>query len=203
MNHFETPSQIAPVLIQLLRGVLYRDRQEQLWQSLIDFQAAAHDYFGIIGLELIIDESEGYAFLRQREPERDDTVDSEQQTLPRLVQRRPLSYAVSLLCVLLRKRLVEQDAGGGEARVILSRDQIIDMMRVFLPGKGNEAKSIDQINRHINKVIEYGFLRRLKGQEDQFEVRRIIKALVTADLLVELDHKLAQYSEYADIAADE
>ncbi len=203
MTHFETPTQIAPVLIQLLRGVLYRDRQEQLWQSLIDFQAAAHDYFGVIGLELIIDESEGYAFLRQREPEGDETVESEQQTLPRLVQRRPLSYPVSLLCVLLRKRLVEQDAGGGEARVILSRDQIIDMMRVYLPGKSNEAKRIDQINRHINKVIEYGFLRRLKGQEDQFEVRRIIKALVTADLLAELDHKLAQYSEYTEIAADE
>lgn len=203
MTHFQTPPQIAPVLIRLLKGVVYRDHQEQQWQSLIDFQAAVHDYFTVIGLELIIDESEGYAFLRQSELEREDIEDSEQQTLPRLVQRRPLSYPVSLLCILLRKRLVEQDASGGETRVILSRDQIIDIMRVYLPGKGNEAKSIDQISRHINKVIEYGFLRRLKGQEDQFEVRRIIKALITADLLVELDHKLAQYIEYIETAADE
>ena len=194
MNSFETTPQVAPVLIQLLKGVLYRDRQESLWQPLIDLQAAVRDYFKVIGLDLVLDEVEGYAFLRQHEPEPDD----DRQELPRLVQRRPLSYPVSLLCVLLRKRLVEQDAGGGESRVILSRDQIIDMMKVFLPERGNEAKTIDQINRHINKVVEFGLLRQLKGQDDRFEVRRIVKALVTADLLAELERKLAQYREYGE-----
>jgi len=34
--------------------------------------------------------------------------------LPRLVQRRALSFPVSLLLALLRKKLAEFDAGGGE-----------------------------------------------------------------------------------------
>ncbi len=190
----EFPQQIGPLLIQLLKGVLYREREEQLWQTLIDLQAAVRDYVRIIGLELLLDEAEGYAFLRQGDMEQDEASEG----LPRLVQRRQLSYPVSLLCVLLRKRLVEQDAGGGETRVILSREQIIEMMRVFLPEKGNEARTIDQINRHINKVVEFGFLRKLKDQSDQFEVRRIIKALVTADLLTELDQILARYSAYVE-----
>ncbi len=194
MTGFELPQQIGPVLIQLLKGVLYREREELLWQTLIDLQAAVRDYVGVIGLELLLDEAEGYAFLRQRDMEQDEGAES----LPRLVQRRQLSYPVSLLCVLLRKRLVEQDAGGAGTRVILSREQIIEMVRVFLPERGNEAKAIDQINRHINKVVEFGFLRRLKDQSDQFEVRRIVKALVTADLLTELDRILVRYSEYVE-----
>ena len=194
----ETPDQIhaatnaAAVLIHLLKGVLYRDQHETQWQTLEHYLAAVRDYFAVIGLELVLDEAEGYAFLRQREP-----ADEEEDPLPRLVQRRQLSYPVSLLCVLLRKRLVEQDAGGGETRIVLSREQIVEMMRVFLPAKGNEAKTIDQINRHINKVIEFGFLRQLKGQDNQFEVRRIIKALFSADWLADLQGKLAQYEQYA------
>jgi len=108
-----------------------------------------------------------------------------------------LSYPVSLLCVLLRKRLVEQDAGGGETRVVLSREQMVEMMRVFLPAKGNDAKTIDQINRHINKLVDFGFLRSLKGQDNQFEVRRIIKALFSADWLADFQGRLEEYKQHA------
>ena len=66
-------------------------------------------------------------------------------------------------------------------------------MRVFLPGKGNEAKQMDQIARHINKVVEYGFLRPLGGQEGQYEIRRILKALVDADWLADFDRRLEEY----------
>lgn len=190
----EHPPQLSPVLIHLLKAVLYRDQQEVLWQALLDLQAQVRDYFSVLGLELVLDESEGYAFLRQREAE----YGAEQEPLPRLVQRRQLSYPVSLLCVLLRKRMVEQDAEGGAIRVILSRQQIIDLLQVFLPARGNQAKTVDQINRHINKVVEYGFLRPLQGQQDQFEVRRILKALVNADWLADLDHKLEEYRAYGD-----
>jgi len=192
-DHNHAATNAAPVLIHLLKGVLYRDQHETQWQTLEHHLAAVHDYFSVIGLQLIVDEAEGYAFLRQREPAED-----EETPLPHLVQRRQLSYPVSLLCVLLRKRLVEQDAGGGETRVVLSREQMVEMMRVFLPAKGNDAKTIDQINRHINKLAEFGFLRPLKGQDNQFEVRRIIKALFSADWLADFQGKLEEYKQYAE-----
>jgi Domain of unknown function (DUF4194) len=187
----DVQSRLGAVLIQLFKGVLYRDRNELLWQALLDQQSAARDYVSVIGLDLLLDEGEGYAFLRQRD------TDAEEGGLPRLVQRRALSYPVSLLCVLLRKRLVEQDAAGGETRVILSREQIVEMMRLFLPEMGNEAKQIDQIGRHINKVVDYGFLRPLKGQEGQYEIRRILKALVDADWLADFDRRLEEYRVHA------
>lgn len=103
--------------------------------------------------------------------------------------------------MLLRKKLIEQDATGGETRVILSRAQIVDMLRVFLPESSNEAKTFEQIESHIRKVIDYGFLRRLKGDEERYEVRRIIKALVDADWLGDLNQKLETYRSHADTLA--
>ncbi len=178
------------MLIHLFKGVLYRDQQLESWQNLLDLQSQVRDYVRVIGLELMLDEAEGYAFLQQRQET------DEEQLLPRLISRRQLSYPVSLLCILLRKRLVEQDAGGGESRTILGKQQIIEMMRVFLPDQDNEAKLVDQIGRHINKLVEYGFLRKLQGQKDQYEVRRIIKALVNADWLGKIDSRLESYQDY-------
>ena len=45
----------------------------------------------------------------------------------------------------------------------------------------------------MNKVAELGFVRRLRGQERMFEVRRILKAFVDAQWLAEFDQRLAAY----------
>ena len=96
---------------------------------------------------------------------------------------------MSLLLALLRKKLAEFDASGGETRLVLTRDNIVDLIRLFLPDSSNEAKLVDQIERHLNKVVELGFLRRLKSttpeRQPSFEVRRIIKAFVDAQWLAE------------------
>jgi len=201
MNAFlNLPRQLSRVLIQLCKGVLYADKTPELWRDLLTWQAGAHDYFAVLGLQVHIDENEGYAFLQQRPAEEEET-DEDSTPLPRLIQRRQLSYPVSLLCVLLRKKLIEQDASGGETRVILSRAQIVDMLRVFLPESSNEAKTVEQIESHIRKIIDYGFLRRLKGDDERYEVRRIIKALVDADWLGDLNQKLEVYRSHADTLA--
>ncbi len=174
-DSFNLPRAASVVIIHLFKGVLYQDQRPEQWRDLLQNQAAVSDYVAAIGLQLYLDEAEGYAFLRQR-PEGTDE-EEETEPLPRLVQRRPLSYPVSLLCVLLRKKLVELDAAGGETRLILSRDQMVEMLRVFLGERSNEAKLVDQIDGHIAKVADFGFLRRLKKDEDNYEARRIIKAL--------------------------
>jgi hypothetical protein len=197
MSGFELAPRAAPVLIHLLRGVIYRDQHEDLWQTLLALQAVARDYFRVIGLDLFVDEGEGYAFLRQREPD-----PAEAEPLPRLVARRPLSHGLTLLCVLLRRRLVELDAGGGDTRLVLGREQMVEMLRVFLPASGSEARMVERIHRHINRLVEYGFLRPLKGEGERYEVRRILTALVDAQWLTELEARLAASSGDAQAAQD-
>lgn len=181
---------------QLMKGVVYRDTHEVPWRHLLQLQPQVRDYVAVIGLTVVIDEAEGYAFLRSRpEDEADD-----QLPIPRLIARRSLSLYVSLLLALLRKKLAEFDASNGDTRLMLSRDQIVDMLRVFLPASSNEARLVDQIDTHIGKVVDLGFLRRVSGQESVFEVRRIVKAFVDAEWLAGFDEQLARYA--AELSGD-
>nr|VFJ43581.1 MAG: protein of unknown function (DUF4194) [Candidatus Kentron sp. FM]VFJ44378.1 MAG: protein of unknown function (DUF4194) [Candidatus Kentron sp. FM]VFK06254.1 MAG: protein of unknown function (DUF4194) [Candidatus Kentron sp. FM] len=192
----QTPD-LSRVLITLMKGVLYREGNPRMWQALLDLQARVSDYAGVLGLDLVLDEAEGYAFLRQRAADKD----GEDGALPRLVTRRPLGFAVSLLLALLREKLLEADAKGGDVRLILGRDQIADMMQLFLPESTNQVKMMDRLDSHMDKVVEMGFLKRLPGQEEQFEVRRILKAFVDAQWLGEFERRLSQYRSHLEGAA--
>jgi hypothetical protein len=185
-----TTANLSPVLIALMKGITSRDDDPALWQALLELQARVREFVAVLGLELILDEAEGYAYLKQRaaaegEPE-----------LAKLVARRQLGYPVSLMLALLRKKLAEFDAGSGESRLILSAEQIADLVRLFLADTANEAKLMDRVDSDIKKIVELGFLRKLRGSEDRFEVRRILKSFVDAQWLSEFDRRLADYKAH-------
>ncbi|HEX9399456.1 MAG TPA: DUF4194 domain-containing protein [Anaeromyxobacter sp.] len=172
-----------------MRGVLDREEDPAAWQALLQLVARVREFVGVMGLELVVSEAEGHAFLRQR-----PATEGEPE-LPRLVARRHLGYSVSLLLVLLRKKLAELDAGGGETRLILSRAEMADLVRLFQEERTNEARATDRVDADIAKVVELGFLRKLRGQEDSFEVRRLLKSFVDAQWLDAFERKLARYRE--------
>jgi Domain of unknown function (DUF4194) len=187
---------LSLAVTQLMKGVVYRDAHERAWGHLIQLQSQARDYVAVLGLEVVIDEAEGYAFLRQRPDEPDEPeADADRVPLPRLIPRRSLSFHVSLLLALLRKRLAEFDAQGGDTRLILTREQIAEMVRLFLPASSNEARLTDQIDSYLHRAAELGFLRQVKGSEQAYEVRRILKAFVDGQWLADFDRRLAEYEE--------
>ncbi len=185
------------VLVSLMKGVVHAEDAPKTWQALLDLQARVRDHVAPLGLELILDDAEGYAYLRQR------PVGEGEAELPRLVPRRPLGFQVSLLLVLLRKKLAESDAQGDSTRIILSRAQIADLLRVFLPNSSNEARLMDRLDANVNKIVEMGFLRRLRGRDGELEVQRILKAFVDAHWLTEFDRRLAAYAEHLKDEAGE
>lgn len=187
----DNSTDLSMVVVSLLRGVLYQEEKFEVWNGLLNLQAAVRDYVAVLGLELILDEAEGYAFLRSR-PEDEEKIEA---AIPRLVRRQPLSFPVSLLLALLRKKLAEFDATGGETRLILAASDIAELIRVFLPAGSNEAKLVDQVDTHLGKVVKLGFLRPLHGQKQMFEVRRILKAFVDAQWLTEFDQRLDLYRQ--------
>ncbi len=205
--NFVTGNELSAVVVPLLKGVVYQADDASRWSILLTLQSKVRDFVAVLGLELALDEAEGYAFLQSQ---RETTEDSPGQNLPRLVARRPLSFPVSLLLALLRKKLAEFDASGGDTRLVLTRDQIVELIRIFLPESSNEAKLIDQIESHLNKIIELGFVRRLKssgpsqnGQGPVFEVQRILKAFVDAQWLADLDTRLAAYQAHLEMAPED
>ena len=178
---------VAAAIIRLMQGVVYRTVDEDTWLTLERLGAGVRDHFATIGVDVVIDDTEGYAYLRSR-PETEG-----EEALPRLVRRRALTYNVSLLLVLLRKRLVEFETSGGEGRLVLSTDQIVELLRLFQAESTNDARVVDQAETTIKKAAELGFLRPLRGQRDHWEVRRILKAYVDAQTLSDFAAKLREY----------
>lgn len=183
----DSSDQRSVVLIALMKGVIYRENAAAVWQSLQALQAHVRDYVAVLGLELILDDNEGYAYLRQR------VATDGAPELPRLVPRRPLGYPVSLLLALLRKKLAESDATSGDTRLIVTRDDIVELIRLYMPDTANEARVMDRLETHVKRVVELGFLRRMEGRDDHYEVMRILKTFVDAQWLQSFNDRLAEY----------
>jgi hypothetical protein len=191
------PNSLSVVIISLMKGVTDRDSDPALWQSMLGLEARVRDHVSVLGLDLILDEAEGFAYLRQK-----NTKEGEPE-IPKLVQRRQLGYQVSLLLALLRKKLVEFDASSGDARLILSRGDMVEMMRVFLPDTANQVRLTERIDANISRIVEMGFLRRLRTANDSYEIRRIIKAFVDAQWLSEFEQRLAAYRTHLSNETDQ
>lgn len=180
------PSDLSLVVIQLFKGPLYRDGNEKLWDAMARLRSRVSDFVGTLGLVLEVDESDGYAFLRSRPDDGDAPY-------PRLVVRHTLPYHVSLLLALLRKRLAEFDATSSEARLVLTREQVVELMRVHLADSSDEVKATRAVDTYLKRIEELGFVQRLRGDEERFEVKRILRAFIDGQWLADFDARLDDY----------
>jgi hypothetical protein len=194
--HASTLLPYAAVVLKLLSDVLYHNDKE--WSDLLTHQHNVRQHFAAIGLSLYLDEAEGFAYLTQPDSMQDGD-ESIAGRLPRLVRRTRLSYQATLLCVLLRDELQRFDAHEPEqTRLILTRPQIRDLLYDFYAERTDMLQVENKINGTITQVAQAGFLRHLTNSEqEQYEVRRILKAKISADLLVEIHTSLAAHIETA------
>ncbi|MCB1632845.1 MAG: DUF4194 domain-containing protein, partial [Pseudomonadales bacterium] len=169
------------------------------WQHVHRLRPQLIDHMAVLGLDVIVDEAEGWAYLRAR-------PDDPEQPLPRLIPRHKLSLPQSLLLALLRKALLEFDATDGVGRLVLSRERIVADLRTFLADSPNEARLVDQVDATIGKVVDLGYLRPVKGSSGanaEFEVRRIIKAFIDGQWLHEFDARLQEYAVSLGVIQDQ
>ena len=178
-------------LISLLKGIVY-DHQREVWDNLIHYEPEVKKYFAALGLDVWLDRGEGYAYLQQKELE-------DGQDVPKIAEKRQLNFHVSLLCLIIRKYLLEQDAQGGMPRPMIYHQDIVSRMKLFLPEGPDEAKQEDKILTTINRVIEIGFLRKVEDGSNSYEIHRIIKGFVNADVIDDTLKRLENYAKEKDI----
>lgn len=187
----ETTSTIppyAPIIVRLFQTVIY-DEDRKTWQNLITYQRPIRDYFATIGVELHLNEQDGFAFISQPD-------EMEGQKVPRLVRRIPLSYDVSLLLVILREVLEEFDVQNTDSRTLfITNKELKERIELFFEDKSDKVKLLEKFDVFINAVVNLGFLkeREVKGYEENvktYEVRRIIKAKINNEKLEEIKAKL-------------
>lgn len=177
------------VLAHLLLSPIYREDHEQ-WEALRAERDAISHYFREIGQELVMDESEGYAFLRQIEIEGMDRV-------PRVGRRQPLGYTATLLLVCLREELARFDAAPNDSsRLVFTREQLRVLVGQFVRETNNQVRDQRTIDAAINRVLDLGFLRPFGAAEsDSFEVMRILKARFGPGELEDVRERLKRHVE--------
>lgn len=175
-------------IVKLLRGVI--DNNDTVWQDILMYQSEIQDYLSVIGLELIIEKEDGYAFVRQKNNEAD--------ALMSLVSRRRLTFEVSVVLIVIRQILEEFDSNPMESQSndkYISASDIKEEVELFLPEKYNRVKFMRELDKYIERVVELGFLIKTKSgeMESRYRIHRIIKKKITLDDLVEFKDKLKDY----------
>lgn len=171
----------AKAAVKLLQGPVFED-QTDLWAEMEQYQVEMSKYFEKIAIELVIDKRDGYAYLKQIE------LDEAGSTIG-LVRRMPLTYELTLVCVLLREWLQEFESDDLEtANLYITPKQFRDRLEIFFEEKANELKFIRELNKHLNACVDMGFLKLVHSDptnpdENQYEVKRIIKARITNEEL--------------------
>lgn len=158
----------------LLRGVVYGEENPRAWQALTSAKIRIWlgDYFRMLGLTVVLDEAEQFAFLR--------TVPELPEGMPRLVRRHQLTFRMSVLLAQLRERLDETARDGQSDRTIVTLEQLVEDLRPYF----DKGAPDDKITPLVTDAVNADFLKKLTGAEPvSFEVRRHVRALVSADWL--------------------
>lgn len=88
--------------VHLLQGVVDHD-EGRGWNLVLNHQTRLDSYFNRIGLRLVVEPDEGFAFLRQMEESELMPVRGYDQ-LPKLVRKKRLSFDATLAWTTLKLR---------------------------------------------------------------------------------------------------
>ncbi|MBN2735800.1 MAG: DUF4194 domain-containing protein [Spirochaetales bacterium] len=184
---------LAALVIKLLRGPVYEEDSD--WSLLLVMRNKVTDYLGLIGLEIDLQEAEGFCYLRQMEAQED----SPESRIPRLVTRRRITFEATLLCVILREELERFDTSSSEStRLFIRKKEIRERIRIYFKEKTDETSLFRELDKYIHQVESLGFLKQInltgsQDNEDVYEVRRIIKAKVDPEFLNDFKKRLEIY----------
>lgn len=174
--------------VKLLQGVVYSE-DEDAWSILLNNESDLAEYFSEIGLALVIDRSEGIAYLKQLD---DDERSEGYERLPRLFRKTPLGYEATLLCVLLRdeyRRFEEEDLDN--ERCVVETDGLFEMWKSFFPADSDEMPLRKRLMASLNQLEKLKFVRSLPSDADSWEVRKLLKARIPVEELETLRDRLA------------
>lgn len=168
------------LFIKLLKGpVEYFEKGA--WEQLLQFQGELTIFLQQLGLILVLDKEDGYAYVEQMK------LDEEESTAG-WVRRTSINYEESVLLVLLRDMMAEFEVGEVTSReLIRKRREIKEYAELFFRENASRVKFIKELDKLIDRVEELGFLHRFEdheiADEQKFRVRKIIKAKVDNDVL--------------------
>lgn len=195
-------SEWAVVCIKLLQGpIIKRSEQDKIWNLLLRNRSYIDNYFSTIGITLLVEESDGYAFLRQK----NESEDEDFEQLPRLIRRYRLSIEESFLCVILREALDYFETSDDVSEIFAMKEsEIMERLKAYSPEYTDELKFKSKITTYMNKLEELGYVENLTKKDNDenqtetdyiYKINKIIRAIVSPDFLTEFRNKLSERNE--------
>ena len=175
--------------VRLLQGVVYLD-DGPVWGILCSNKTRLEEYFARLGLALVVDESEGFAFLRQLE---DDELEKGYENLPKLFRKSRLSYDATLLCVLLRDELRRfEEEQVEDQRCVIKTSELLESWKPFFPAGLDDVKLQRSLKAALADLEELKFVRLFTKEPEEWELRRILKARIPVAKLETLLQQLRE-----------
>lgn len=181
----------TPVFVKLLKGPL-EYLEKSTWEKLVQYRAELTAFLQQLGLTLVLDEQDGYAYIKHSVTEEDTTGVS-------WAQRRSLTYDESVMLVLLRDMMAEFEVGEATHReLIKKRREIKEYAELFFKENASRVKMLKDIDRLIDRAEENGFLERSENHdvsdEQKFRIKKIIKARVDSEILEDFKQQLTAHA---------
>lgn len=181
----------TPVFIKLLKGPI-EYLEKTAWEQLLQYQSELTRFLQQMGLVLVLEKDDGYAYLEQAR------LDEEENVIG-WVRRIQLGYEESILLVLLRDMMAEFEVGEASAReLIKKRREIKEYAELFFKENPSRVKFIRDLDRLIDRVEELDFLEKVENNdildEQKFRIKKIIKARVDNELLENFKQQLIEHA---------
>lgn len=183
------------VFIKLLKGPI-EYVEKSAWEKLIQYKTELTGFLLQLGLTLVLDEQDGYAYVKH-------TLNDEEDSSVTWIQRRSLTYEESVMLVLLREMMAEFEVGEATNReLIKKRREIKEYAELFFKENASRVKFLKEIDRLIDKAEENGFLDKTEhhdlADEQKFRIKKIIKAKVSSEELDAFYMQLQKLKEVKD-----
>ena len=123
----------SKALVNLLKKTV--EKNSPVWNDIINYQSDIQDYLSVIGLELIVKEDEGFAYVKQ--------IIYDDNTTLNLVSRKQLGFESSIVLIVLRQILEDYDNNPTETYSldkIITNNEIKDEVKLFLPDNYNKVR---------------------------------------------------------------
>lgn len=179
----------SKIIIKLLKGTI--NSSDSVWDEMIFHKNTIQKYVNVIGLEFIIKDLDGYAYLRQFQIDEDDNSLG-------LVSRKQVGFETSVLLVILRQ-LIEDfendptDFRGSEKYI--DKEELIEQIELFLPEEYDTIGYLKKLDHYITRVEDLGYIKELSDDDTtiRYKIHRIIKERVNIDTLESFKKKLEEY----------
>lgn len=181
--------------VRLLQGVVQTE-DGRVWDVLLQNVSQIEQHVARLGLQLVLDESEGLAYLKQFS---EDEIPSGYEAIPKLFRSTRLTFGQTILCVILREllRRFEEEVVGSD-RCTVDESDLVDQWKGYFPSYGDEVRQQRELQSTLRKLEEIGFVRRVSNEPPSWEIRRILKARLTIDELERLHRQLQAVVENRD-----